>query len=184
MRCKAGRTRGPADEDFELSRLYHLKRGAGGGDGSGEEEKGWRMENIQPVFTVDFCLFFPAFPAKHVSLFGAPTATETFQISILSLIWRLFFQVCVCERVFWLLFWRKGRPRWEQNDSHLVSVCRWSHEDMTSLWPLPPPSLISYAYTYTPLIHNTVHWTPWVSWVVMVNQSMANGMLSILPWTW
>lgn len=59
MRCKAGRTRGPADEDFELSRFYHLKRGAGGGDGSGEEEKGWRMENIQPVFTVDFCLFFP-----------------------------------------------------------------------------------------------------------------------------
>lgn len=58
MRCKAGRTRGPAGEDFELSRFYHLKRRAGG-DGGGEEEedeKECRMVNIQPVLAVDFFL--------------------------------------------------------------------------------------------------------------------------------
>lgn len=56
MRCKAGRTGGPADEDFELSRFYHLKRGAGGDDGDEDEEedeKECRMENIQPVLAVD-----------------------------------------------------------------------------------------------------------------------------------
>lgn len=50
MRCKAGRTRGPADEDFELSRFYHLKQGAAGGGGEDE----CRMVNIQPVLAVDF----------------------------------------------------------------------------------------------------------------------------------
>lgn len=59
MRCKAGRTGGPADEDFELSRFYHFKQGAGDGDGGGDEdeeedEKECRMENIQPVLAVDF----------------------------------------------------------------------------------------------------------------------------------
>lgn len=68
MRCKAGRTRGPADEDFELSRFYHLKRGAAGGGGEDEEEDECRMVNIQPVLAVDFFLSFPlAFRAKHFS---------------------------------------------------------------------------------------------------------------------
>jgi len=58
MRCKAGRAGGPADEDFELSRFYHFKQGAGD-DGSGDEEEDEResrMENIQPVLAVNFCL--------------------------------------------------------------------------------------------------------------------------------
>lgn len=44
MRCKAGRTGGPSDEDFELSRFYHFKQRAcddeddGGGDDEDEEE--------------------------------------------------------------------------------------------------------------------------------------------------
>lgn len=59
MRCKAGRTRGPADEDFELSRFYHLKRGAAGGGGEDEEEDECRMVNIQPVLAVDFFLSLP-----------------------------------------------------------------------------------------------------------------------------
>lgn len=64
MRCKAGRTRGPADEDFELSRFYHLKQGAAGGGGEDE----CRMVNIQPVLAVDFFPSFPlAFRAKHFS---------------------------------------------------------------------------------------------------------------------
>lgn len=59
MRCKAGRTGGPADEDFELSRFYHFKQGAGDDGGGGdedeeEEEKECRMGNIQPVLVVDF----------------------------------------------------------------------------------------------------------------------------------
>lgn len=76
MRCKAGRTRGPAEEDFELSRFYHLKRGAaaaaaGGGAGAGggggeeeeeeEDEKECRMVNIQPVLAVDSFLSFLPF---------------------------------------------------------------------------------------------------------------------------
>lgn len=43
MRCKAGRTGGPADEDFELSRFYHFKQRAGddgGGDDEEEDERG------------------------------------------------------------------------------------------------------------------------------------------------
>lgn len=52
MRCKAGRTGGPADEDFELSRFYHFKQRAGddeddgGGDDEDEEEdeKGCRTD--------------------------------------------------------------------------------------------------------------------------------------------
>lgn len=63
MRCKAGRTGGPADEDFELSGFYHFKQGAaaaaaggGGGEDEEEDEKQCRMENIQPVLTVDFSL--------------------------------------------------------------------------------------------------------------------------------
>lgn len=69
MRCKAGRTGGPADEDFELSRFYHFKQGAGdhGGSGGGggeeeeEDEKECRMENIQPVLAVDFFLSLLSF---------------------------------------------------------------------------------------------------------------------------
>lgn len=59
MRCKAGRTGGPADEDFELSRFYHFKQGAAATDDDGDEEedeKECRMENIQPVLAVDFFL--------------------------------------------------------------------------------------------------------------------------------
>lgn len=64
MRCKAGRTGGPADEDFELSGFYHFKQGAAGAGGDEEEdEKQGRMENIQPVLAVDFCLSL----AKHFS---------------------------------------------------------------------------------------------------------------------
>lgn len=77
MRCKAGRTRGPAEEDFELSRFYHLKRGAaagGGGGGAGagggeeeeeeeEDEKECRMVNIQPVLAVDSFLSLLSFLA-------------------------------------------------------------------------------------------------------------------------
>lgn len=74
MRCKAGRTRGPADEDFELSRFYHLKRGAGGGDGSGEEEKGWRMENGEHSTGVHCRLlpFFPCLSSKARFTFWGP----------------------------------------------------------------------------------------------------------------
>lgn len=38
MRCKAGRTGGPAAEHFELSGFYHLRQGAGGEED--EEEDG------------------------------------------------------------------------------------------------------------------------------------------------
>lgn len=40
MRCKAGRTGGPADEDFELSRFYHFKHGAAADGGDDEEVDG------------------------------------------------------------------------------------------------------------------------------------------------
>lgn len=70
MRCKAGRTGGPADEDFELSRFYHFKQGAGDDGGGGrdedeeEDEKECRMENIQPVLAVKFFLSPLPFPSK------------------------------------------------------------------------------------------------------------------------
>lgn len=61
MRCKAGRAGGPADGDFELSRFYHFKQGAGeddggagGGGGEHEEEDECRTENIQLVLAVNF----------------------------------------------------------------------------------------------------------------------------------
>lgn len=52
MRCKAGRTRGPADGDFELSRLYRLEqRAAAGGEEEeedGESSTGARVDLFRP----------------------------------------------------------------------------------------------------------------------------------------
>lgn len=65
MRCKAGRTGGPADEDFELSRFYHFKQGAGDDGGGDEDEEECRMENIQPVLPFLAKRFPPMISGLH-----------------------------------------------------------------------------------------------------------------------
>lgn len=76
MRCKAGRTRGPADEDFELSRFYHLKQGAAGGGGEDE----CRMVNIQPVLAVDFLLSLLPFEQSTFHMICSPHHNKRIQI--------------------------------------------------------------------------------------------------------
>lgn len=82
MRCKAGRTGGPAAEDFELSRFYHFKQGAGDDDDGGEEED-CRMESVQPVL------------AAHVYLVPL-LISDSHRESKSS---HAFLNVCVCMRV-------------------------------------------------------------------------------------
>ena len=122
MRCKAGRTGGPADEDFELSRFYHFKQGAGDDSGVGDEEedeKECRMGNIQPVLAVDLFLSPFAFLAKQCSHDFRPTQRSTdLGIDIEPR--------CTCEgglsvrvmaRVLVKCPSERGQPRWEQSDS-------------------------------------------------------------------
>lgn len=76
MRCKAGRTGGPADEDFELSRFYRLKPGellvmmvvvVMGMRRRMRRSVGWRTFNRCSLLTSGSLSFFLAFPAKYFS---------------------------------------------------------------------------------------------------------------------
>lgn len=81
MRCKAGRTGGPVDEDFELSRFYHFKQGSAPDDGGLSWWGGWDgvclTENIQLVLGFLLLVWFPFFRQSGTkSIF---TAFENFR---------------------------------------------------------------------------------------------------------